>query len=54
MAHNATDETSGFLRGLRYLLHDRDKKFCAAIVELLRSSFIQPLALPPRSPNLNA
>ena len=54
MARNATDESSGFLRGHRYLLHDRDTKFCAAFLDVLRSSGIQPLALPPRSPNLNA
>src|SRR6266550_2704731 len=54
MARNATDESSGFLRGHRYLLHDRDTKFCAAFLDILRSSGIQPLALPARSPNLNA
>jgi putative transposase len=54
MARNATDEASGFLRGQRYLLHDRDTKFCAAFLDVLRSSGIRPLALPPRSPNLNA
>src|ERR1035437_4558721 len=53
-ARNATDESSGFLRGQRYLLHDRDTKYCAAFLNVLRSSGIQPLALPPRSPNLNA
>ena len=50
MARNATDEGSGFLRGM----HDRDTKFCAAFLDVLRSSGIRPLALPPRSPNLNA
>src|SRR6266851_1706882 len=54
MARNATDGSSGFLRGMRYLLHDRDTKFCAAFLDVLRSSGIRPLALPPRSPNLNA
>ncbi len=54
MARNATDETSGILRGLRYLLHDRDTKFCTAFLDVPRSSGIRPLALPPRSPNLNA
>src|SRR5664279_131435 len=54
MARNATDESVGFLRGLRYLLHDRDTKFCAAFVDVLRASGIQPLVLPPQSPNLNA
>ena len=54
MARNATDENSGFLRGQQYLLHDRDTKFCAAFLDVLRSSGIRPLALPPRSPNLNS
>ena len=54
MARNATDESSGFLRGQRYVLHDRDTKFCAAFLDVLRASGIRPLALPPRSPNLNA
>jgi len=54
MARNATDESSGFLREQRFLLHDRDTKFCAAFLEVLRSSGIRPLALPPRSPNLIA
>jgi hypothetical protein len=54
MARNATDENSGFLRDLRYLLHERDTKFCAAFLNVLRSSGKRSLALPPRSPNLNA
>ena len=54
MARNATDESSGFLRGQRYVLHDRDTKFCAAFRDVLQSSGSQPLALPARSPNLNA
>ena len=44
----------GLLNGCRYLLHDCDTKFSAAFCEILRSSGIEPLALPPRSPNLNA
>src|SRR4029453_1928790 len=52
MARNATDEGSGFLRGMRYLLHDRDTKFCTAFLDVLRSSGIRPLVLAPRSPNL--
>ena len=54
MARNAADESAGVLRGLRYLIHDRDTKFSAAFLDVLRSSGIRPLALPPRSPNLNA
>ena len=54
MARNATDENSGFLRCQRYLLHDRDTKFCAAFLDVLRASGIRPLALPARRPNLNS
>ena len=54
MARNATDEGSGFLRGMRYLLHHRDTKFGAACLDVLRSSGIRPLVLPPKSPNMNA
>ena len=54
MARNMTITDEGFLNGCRYLLHDRDTKFCPAFCNILRSAGIQPLALPPRSPNLNA
>jgi transposase InsO family protein len=53
-ARNLTAAGDGFLIGCRFLLHDRDRKFSAGFCEILRSSGIQPLALPPRSPNLNA
>ena len=54
MSRNAVDDTSGALRQCRYVLHDRDAKFCAAFVEVLASEGIRCLKLPPRSPNLNA
>ena len=54
MARNATDDSSGVLLGVRFLLPDWDTKLRATFVELLRSSAAQPLTLPPRSPNLNA
>jgi putative transposase len=54
MARNAADDTSGCLRRIRYVLHDRDTKFCAAFDEILRSGGVQCMSLPPRSPNLNA
>jgi putative transposase len=54
MARNAAVEGSGCLRCLRYLLPDRDTKFCAAFLDVLRSGGIRPLALPPSSPNRNA
>jgi transposase InsO family protein len=54
MARNVTMAGQGMLEGCRYLLHDRDAKFSAAFDEILRSANIEPLLLPPRSPNLNA
>lgn len=54
MARNMAMAGEGMLNGCRYLLHDRDAKFCPAFDEILRSAGIQPILLPPRSPNLNA
>lgn len=38
VARNATMEGTGYLNGCRYLLHDRDKKFCREFRETLRSA----------------
>jgi len=54
MARNAIDEASGYLRQHRYLLHDRDTKFCVSFRAILATGNLRCLALPPRSPNLNA
>ena len=54
MARNAIDESSGHLRQVRYVLHDRDTKFCASFRATLATAGIECLTLPPRSPNLNA
>ena len=54
MARNVTMEDSGFLIPQRYLLHDRDTKFCSSFREVIEAGGVKPLALPPRSPNLNA
>ena len=53
-ARNATMEEWGFLRGCRYLLHDRDTKFCASFRELIESGSIKTIRLPARNPNLNS
>jgi hypothetical protein len=53
-ARNATMEEWGFLRGCRYLLHDRDTKFCASFCELIESGSVKTIRLPARSPNLNS
>jgi transposase InsO family protein len=54
MARNATGEGWGFLDQRRYVLHDRDTKFCLLFRETLKAGGIKPLQLPARSPNLNA
>src|ERR1044072_2382273 len=51
IARNATMEGCGALRDCRYLLHDRDPRSFRAI---LVSGQVKPLAVPARSPNLNA
>ena len=54
VARNATDEGWGYLDQRRYVLHDRDTKFCASFQTTLTSGGIKPIQLPARSPNLNA
>jgi Integrase core domain len=53
-ARQLTDPFDGFLLGKRYLIHDRDTKFTQAFDRLLSDSGVEPIVLPPRSPNLNA
>ncbi len=53
-ARQLTDPCEGFLVGKRYLIHDRDTKFTQAFDGLLKTSGVEPIVLPPRSPNLNA
>jgi putative transposase len=54
MARRAVDPIDGALRLVRFVLHDRDTKFCAPFRNTLRSAGVRPLTLPARSPNLNA
>ena len=53
IARNLTD-LDGFLQSKRYVLMDRDGKFCPAFREILASEGAEPWLLPPRSPDLNA
>ncbi|TKJ32112.1 MAG: hypothetical protein CEE38_23660 [Planctomycetes bacterium B3_Pla] len=49
-----TDSEDGFLYGKRYLIHDRDPLYrTAGFHETLKSSGIEPVKLPARSPDLN-
>jgi hypothetical protein len=53
VARNLTDCCDGFLGGMRYLLMDRDDKFCQDFRDFLEHEGVEPVRLPPRSPNLN-
>jgi transposase InsO family protein len=53
VARNVTG-SDGELQPCRYLLHDRDAKYTASFEVLLASAGIEPVRLPPHSPNLNA
>ena len=53
-ARHLTDPCDGFLLGKRHLIHDCDTKYTHAFEALLKESGVEPILLPPRSPNLNA
>ena len=54
VGRNLTDPLDGFLRGKRFLILDRDKKFTTEFRDLLEHAGTDVIRLPHRSPNLNA
>src|SRR5262249_53780235 len=54
MARNLSDEVDGFVKGKRYLIHDRDPLYTQEFVAMPADAGIESVKLPPRSPNLNA
>src|SRR5262245_22178264 len=54
IARNLTDAVDGFLSGKKYLIHDRDPLYTKEFLSIIGTSGIEPIKLPPRSPNLNA
>ena len=54
VGRNLTDFEEGFLQDKRFILMDRDKKYAASFRALLKGFDIEPVRLPPKSPNLNA
>ena len=54
VGRNLTDPFDGFLRGKRFLILDRDKKFTTEFRDLLEHAGTDVIRLPHRSPNLNA
>jgi putative transposase len=54
IARNLTDDTDGFLKGKRYLIHDRDPLYTKKFQTILESSGVKSVKLPPKSPDLNS
>jgi putative transposase len=54
MARNLTDATDGFLRGCGFLIQDRSSLFTTQFRDILKSTGVESIRLPVRSPNLNA
>jgi putative transposase len=54
IARNVTMEGWGVLGNCRYLLHDRDAKYTESFRAIMKAGGVEPVALPARSPNLNA
>jgi putative transposase len=55
VARILTDCEDGFLKGRRYLIHDRDPLYRSeGFYEILQSSGIEPIRLPAKSPDLNS
>ena len=54
LMRNATEAEDGFLRHIRFLIHDRDPLFRPAVRAPLPPADVTPLRLPARAPNLNA
>jgi putative transposase len=54
MARQLTDTVDGILLGKRYLILDRDTKYCPAFRDFMKREGVAVIRLPPRSPNLNA
>jgi transposase InsO family protein len=54
VGRNLTDSEDGFLKGKRYLLMDRDTKHSEEFRLMVTESNVEPVRLPPKSPNLNA
>ena len=54
VARNVTMAVVGFLCSSRYLVHDRDSKFCESFRLTIEGDGVTPVRLPARSPVLNS
>ena len=54
IARNLTMTGEPFFEGKRFLVHDRDSKYCRRFRQIFEEQGVKPIRLPPYSPNLNA
>jgi len=54
IARNLVDGVDGILKGMRYLIHDREPLFTSEFGAILRAAGVKCVKLPPLSPDLNA
>ena len=54
VARNVTMDSWGFLSNCKYLIHDRDTKFCKSFRSIIAEMGIKPIRLPPQSPRMNS
>jgi len=50
---NMTDPMDGFLRGAKYLIHDRDPLFSKVFIAILKAGGVKSVKIPAQSPNCN-
>jgi len=54
VSRNLTMVGEALFEGKRFLIHDRDPKFCRRFRNILEQRSVRPIRLPPYSPNLNS
>ena len=54
VARNLTDIQDGFLVGHRFLLIDRDSKYCQGFIDIIKDNGTRPVLCPAKAPNCNA
>jgi putative transposase len=54
IARNLTDGLDGFLKGMRYVIHDRDPLFTDEFRRIFRDAGVKPIKQPAQGPDLNA
>ena len=52
IAKHLSDPFDGFLKGKRYLIHDRDPLFTQAFSEILEAGGVKTIKISPKSPNM--